>query len=170
MPGPLPFPEPVMLPAFLLAAVLVAQPPAKPDPGSVVARILELKPAPAAAADHPIRKLQKERYNARLEAAKALAQTVRAGATAAGELTGLVMVLAENAADLEDDPAGRVKWLRLRVDLLKDQEAAAMAQVKAGASRPGEASLATAARADAEIDLLMFQEFLKQGGPPKGKK
>ena len=153
--------------AVPLLALVLAQPPAKADPaGSITARVLELKPAAADATDPPIRKLQKERYNARLEAAQGLAKSARAGATSAGELTGLVMVLAENAADLEENPAGRVKWLQLRVDLLKEQERAMKAQAKAGAARVGEASLATAARADAEIDLLLFQEFLKFGPPP----
>jgi hypothetical protein len=161
-----------MLAACCLA-VVVAQPPAgKDDARSVLTRVLDLKPAPADPNDAPIRKLRKERYNARLEATKALAQTVKAGATAPNELTGLVMVLAENAADLEDDPAGRVRWLQLRVDVLREQERLARRRVKAAATFAGEAALATAARADAEIDLLMYQEFLKSGPRPslKGKK
>ncbi|MBX9579791.1 MAG: hypothetical protein K2X87_05735 [Gemmataceae bacterium] len=159
-----------MLAAACCLAVAVAQPPAgKADPASVLSRIAGLKPAPADPNDAPVRKLRKERYNARLEAAQTLAKTVKAGVSAPNELTGLVMVLAENAADLEQDPAGRVKWLQLRVDLLKDEERLARDRVKAGGSFPGEAALATAARADAEIDLLLYQEFLKSG-PPPGKK
>lgn len=160
-----------MLPLVVCLALSAAQPPAKDAPRSVLARLAELKPAAADANDHPIRKLQKERYNARLEAAKLAAQAAQAGATTRGESTGLLMALTENAADLEDDPAGRVKWMQMRVDLLKEQEALAKERVKAGASQAAEGLAATAARADAEIDLLMFQEFLKQGGPPpRGKK
>lgn len=160
-----------MLPAACCVALVLAQPPAgKEDTRPVLGRVLDLKPAKGDPADTPIRKLQKERYNARLEALRALAQSVKAGAAAPGELTGLVMVLAENGADLEENPADRVKWLRLRVDLLKEQEQQARARVKAGATFAGEAALATAARADAELDLLLFQEFLKKDPPPKGKR
>lgn len=158
--------------ACCLAALSLAQPPAgKEDTRPVQDRLLDLKPAPADPADGPVRKLLKERYNARLLAVPLQKQVVGAGLVTPEQMTRLVMALAENAADLEENPADRVKWMRLRVDLLKEQEQEAWARAKAKSPRtPGEAPLATAARADAELDLLMFQEFLKKDPPPKGKR
>ena len=142
-----------------------SQPPAlKEDTRPVLDRLLDLKPTVVAPADTPLRKLQKERYNARLDALRFQARAVQVGAAARGELTQLIMVLAENAADLEDQPGDRVKWFQIRVDALKEQEKLTRQRAEASGTFPGESGLATAARADAEIDLLLLRDFVKKGG------
>ncbi|MDB5309522.1 MAG: hypothetical protein JWO38_3724 [Gemmataceae bacterium] len=149
--------------ALVLAATPVATlPAADPDDSRpVIVRIGDLKPAPADRADRPIRKLQKERFNARLAAAQLQAKAVQAGTGSARDVTILIVRLAENGADLEDRPADRVKWFQMRVDVLRDQEQLEEQRAKAGASPPTDANLATATRADAEIDLLKLKDSLE---------
>ncbi|MDB5313518.1 MAG: hypothetical protein JWO38_7720 [Gemmataceae bacterium] len=140
-----------------------AEPPAAPaDTRSVTDRIGELKPVPADPADGPVRKLQKESFNARLGAAKIQLAAVRAGAAARLDLTGLVDRLAVNGADLEDKPADRVKWFQLRVDALREQERMAKSRADVGGILQMDALLITAARADAEVDLLRLRDSLKE--------
>ena len=160
-----PSPLVCLVAAMLFPGVGGSQPPAsKEDTRPVFTRILDLKPVAVGPSDTPLRKLQKERYNARLDALRSRARAVQVGAAASGELTRLVVVLAENAADLEDQPEDRVKWFQIRVDVLREQEKLSRQRAEASGAFPGEASLATAARADAEIDLLLLKDFLKKGG------
>lgn len=155
---------------YLVVAVLypgdgLSRPPSpKADTQSVFARLLDLKPAASGPTDTPLRKLQKERFNARLDALRVRARAVQSGAIAQGELTHLMVVLAENGADLEDQPEHRLKWFQIRVDVLKEQEELTRQQAEATGTMLGEVSLAIAARADAEIDLLILKELLKKDG------
>lgn len=148
---------------FLIRAVpCVSDPPAAPvEARPVLERIADLKPVPAASEDSPLRKLQKERFNARLGAAKIQLSAVRAGAGSRLDMTALVDRLAVNGADLEDKLADRVKWLQLRLDALREQEKMAKAQANNGRLLEMDAFLITAARADAEIDLLLLTDILK---------
>jgi hypothetical protein len=148
--------------ALLVCGSVSAAEPPPADTRSVTDRIKELKPAAADPADPPVRKLQKERFNARLGAAKIQLAARQAGAAAPLDLTAVVDRLALDGAELEDKPADRVKWLRLRVDALKDQERLAKAQAKQGGILELDALLITAARADAEIDLIRLQDSLNQ--------
>jgi hypothetical protein len=154
---------------LLAPGIATAQPP-KQDEASPLPRILALKPVAASEDDSPIRKLQKERFNARLAAAQMQYQRLQIGAVTSDglrQLPGLVARMAEDRADLELNPADRVKWLELRVEVLREYERIARRRVEAGTSNPDEVSLATAARADAEIDLLRLQESLKKGKDEK---
>ena len=149
---------------FLVAAPGIrADPPAAPaETRSVADRLGDLKPVPADPADTPVRKLLKERYNARLQAAKIQLAAVRAGAAARLNLTGLIDRLALDGAELEDKPADRVKWLQLRLDALREQERLAKARADQGALLEMDALLLTAARAEAELDLVRLQEAVKE--------
>lgn len=152
----------MLLPA--LTAVVLALSPAPQaarDTPPEVAKLLMLKPFPAAEADGALLKLQKERFNARLEAAQLQLQAVRAGALNAQQLNELLAVLASNAADVEPKAENKVKWMEMRVEVLKSQEAIARARVEAGAENPSASLLAKAARLDAEIDLLKLKDALK---------
>ena len=141
----------------------VADPPVpNTEARSVFERIDVLKPVPEAATDSPLRKLQKERFNARLGVVKLQLASVRAGAGPRLDLTVQVDRMAVNGADLEEKPADRVKWLQLRLDALREQEKLAKAQADNGRIFERDALQITAARADAEIDLLLLTEMLKE--------
>lgn len=119
-----------------------------------------------AAADGPLRKLQKERVR---ERALAIAETLqladvgRTDGNTPGELTRLRVTLAQNLAELMDKPADRVKCYEMRVDALKEYEKLTKSRVEAGAVPSRFLRLATADRLDAEIDLLKFKEAQKDG-------
>ena len=78
-------------------------------------------------------------------------------------------MLASNAADVEPKADAKVKWMELRVEVLKSQEAMARARVEAGAENASATLLAKAARLDAEIDLLKLKESLKADKGGGGK-
>ena len=158
----------VTLSRYAPLALVLATAPAlsaadKPDTRPVLDRVADLKPAAEDKNDSPIRKLQKERYNARLSAAQVQVQAVQAGSGSQHDLGALIVLLAADAAALETKPADRVKWYQLRVDRLREEEQMARERSKAGAASPTAANLATAARADAEIELLQFKDSLKGG-------
>jgi hypothetical protein len=147
----------------LLAALFAPaqQPAARDDVPPDVSKLLDVKPFAVGDADGPLLKLQKERFNARLEAARLQAQAVRVGALNTQQLNDLLAVLASNAVDVEQQPEAKVKWMELRVTVLKIQEAMALKRVEAGAENASASLLARAARIDAEIDLLKLKESLK---------
>ena len=72
--------------------------------------------------------------------------------------------------DVEQKPADKVKWLQMRVDVLKGQEDIARRRTEAGVENASASLLAKAARIDAEIDLLKLKESLKGDKPPGGGK
>ncbi len=149
---------------FVLAFVISghSQPPAPKEKASVAVRIIEMKEAPADAADNPLRVLQKERFNARLHVAQSAARAVQASVAPVTELVGPVNILALNGADLEDRVEGRVKWLQLRVDVLKEAEQDTQLKQKGPAMSLSEINIIRANRADAEIDLLLLNESMKK--------
>jgi hypothetical protein len=66
-------------------------------------------------------------------------------------MTELLAVLASNGADVETTAEGRVKWMELRVEVLKSQEARARKRVEAGAENAAASLLARAARPAAVV-------------------
>jgi hypothetical protein len=144
----------------LLAGTAAARPRAPQDSGPDLSRFLALKPLPADPADGTLRKLQKERFNTRLEVLRSLAKSVEAGALKPEELTDLVSQLTANGVDLEDKPEGKVKWAEMRLEFLRGLEH--LAERRAG-DAPVEYYLAKAARIDAEIEVLKLKEALKPG-------
>jgi len=163
--------RPLAVVAGLLAPAapgLAQQPAPKSDPASDLTKLLAIKPFEVGDSDAPLLKLQKERFNARLEAARLQVQAVRVGALNTQQLSELLAVLASNAVDVEQKPADKVKWMEMRVGLLKGQEEMARRRVEAGAENASASLLAKAARIDAEIDLLKLKESLKGDKPPGG--
>lgn len=158
----IPFPLWWVAALLYVPAPVLSQPPAARDARPVVARLLELKPVPAAPTDPPIRKLQKERFNARLTAARIQLRAVESGTTSLHDTVPLLVQLALDRADLEERPENLEPWFQLRVDILKEQERLAQTQATSGAMLMADANLATAARADAEIELLRLKESLKK--------
>jgi hypothetical protein len=159
---------PTCWPAALVLAVITVPAPSAAADGRVetrpvLDRVAGMKPVPTNSSDSQLRKLEKERFNARLAAAQVQVQAVQAGTGSIHDLSPLILRLAENGADLEEKPADRVKWFQMRVDILREQEQIALERFKAGASPVTSVHLATAARADAEIDLLKLKESLKGG-------
>ena len=152
---------------LLTLAVLFAspgagqQPAARGDTSQEISKLLDMKPFPVGDSDAPLLKLQKERFNARLEAARLYAQAVQAGAMNTQQFYELLAVLASNAVDVEPKPEQKVKWMELRVDVLRSQEAMARKRAEVGAENASASLLAKAARIDAEIDLLRLKESLK---------
>ena len=148
------------------------QPGSKADAGPE-AKLQSIKPFPIGDSDAPLLKLQKERFNARLEAARLQLQAARAGALNTQQLYELLGMLASNAVDVERKPEDKVKWLQMRVDVLKGQEDIARRRAEAGAENASASLLAKAARIDAEIDLLKMKESMKgdkgNKGPGGGK-
>jgi hypothetical protein len=148
--------------AVLFPSPAAGQPPAaRGDTTPQISKLLDMKPFPVGDSDGPLLKLQKERFNARLEAARLNAKAVQAGAMNTNQFNELLAVLASNAADVEPKPEGKVKWMELRVDVLKSQEAMARKRAEVGVENASASLLAKAARIDAEIDLLKLKESLK---------
>ena len=150
--------------ALVLTAVAAAAQPPGGESKPILDRILEMKPVPPGESDTPLRKLQRERFNARLAAVQTQAKAVQAGAAAPQDLAALVSQLVADGADLEAKPADRVKWLEMRVDALREYEKLAKTRGEVGGISPVLVNLAVAARADAEIDLLRLKESLKNEG------
>lgn len=153
--------------AALLAPAPTQQPTPKTDPPPDLSKLLDVKPFPVHDSDSPLLKLQKERFNARLEAVRLQKQAVRAGAMNTQQLAELLAVLASNAVDVEPKADGKVKWMELRVEVLRSQETIARKRAEAGAENAAASLLATAARIDAEIDLLKLKESMKGAGERK---
>src|SRR5437763_15797729 len=124
---------------------LAQQPAPKSDPASDLSRLLAIKPFEIGNSDAPLLKLQKERFNARLEAARLQVQAVRAGALNTQQLSDLLATLASNAADVEQKPEDKQKWLQMRVDVLKTQEETARRRAAAGVENASASLLAKAA-------------------------
>jgi hypothetical protein len=151
----------VPFPALLVVIALIApQQPADNTPPEL-AKLLEMKPFPVVDSDGALLKLQKERFNARLEAARLQARALRAGALNSEQFNELLAVLASNAVDVAEKPDEKVKWMEMRVEVLKSQEAIAQKRAEAGAENASASLLAKAARIDAEIDLLKLKHSLK---------
>jgi hypothetical protein len=144
--------------ATLVLALLAAQ----PDREDLFPKLPP--PAAATAGDTPLKKLQKERFNERLKAAEKINAALRSGQVTGADFDGyvrLLLTLADNGAELEGKPADRVKWLELRIEVLKRAEKIASDRTAAGSEPAQVLHLAKAARLDAEIDLLKLKESLK---------
>jgi hypothetical protein len=159
-----------LLAALFAPATPHQQPAAKDGTPPEVAKLLDIKPFPIGDSDSPLLKLQKERFNARLEAARLHAQAVRVGALNTYQFNELLTALASNAVDVEQMPEEKVKWMELRVDVLKRQEEMARRRAEAGAENAAASLLAKAARIDAEIDLLKLKDSLKGGKGTGGRR
>ena len=161
------------MPLAPLAAALAFLAPAAPpaaDTSPALSKLLDMKPFPVADSDAPLLKLQKERFNARLEAARLQAQAVRAGSFNTQQLNDLLAVLASNAVDVAEKPDDKVRWMEMRVEVLRSQEAIARKRAEAGAENAAASLLAKAARIDAEIDLLKLKDSLPGGKGPGERK
>jgi hypothetical protein len=164
-----------LLPPLALAGMLTLpapgfaqQPGQKADTAPDLSKLLDIKPFPVGDSDAPLLKLQKERFNARLEAARLQLQAVRAGALNTQQFNDLLTMLATNAVEVERKPEDKVRWLQMRVDVLKSQEAIARKRTEAGVENASATLLAKAARIDAEIDLLKLKESMKGDKADKG--
>ncbi len=147
--------------ALVLTAIPASAQPPTGETKPILDRILGMKPVPPGESDTPLRKLQCERFNARLAAAQTQARAVQAGAAAPQDLADVVMQVVADGADMEAKPADRVMWLEMRVDALREYEKLAKVRGETGLVSPVLVNLAIAARADAEINLLLFKESLK---------
>lgn len=147
----------------VLFLALAAQPKADDAPklDPFVARAIE-----PAAADAPLRKLQKERVRERALALDAVRRAIAAGSADAAAYTDFVrlqVAIADNLAELMDEPADRVRCYEMRVEALKEYEKLVRARVDAGATSRTALHLAAADRLDAEIALLKVREARKGG-------
>jgi hypothetical protein len=164
-----PLPRALVVTAAVLASAALAagqQPAAKAEPDSALEKLLAAKPFPVGSDDTPLVTLQKERFNTRLEVAKIQARAYRAGALSPQDFNGLLAVLASNGADVEAKPADKLRWLELRVGVLRGQEELAQKQAKAGPLNAADYLQAKAARLDAEIDLFKMKESARAGKDP----
>jgi hypothetical protein len=154
--------------AVLASAALTAgQPPAtKAEPNSALEKLLTAKPFPVGSDDSPLVTLQKERFNTRLEVAKIQARAFRAGALGTRDFNDVLAVLAANGAEVEQKPEDKLKWLELRVEVLRGQEELARRQAKAGPLNAADYLQAKAARLDAEIDLFKMRESARAARDP----
>jgi hypothetical protein len=122
--------------------------------------IATFKPVAIEAADSPLRKLQKECYNARLVAIqKTQAESPRIGLADDRpqkwrRLFDQIGPFADSGAILEPTRAGREKWYELRVAGSREAEWTAAVYIDGGREPPQIAHLMRAARMDAQIDLL----------------
>jgi hypothetical protein len=151
----------------VLALVLLAQP-QKEQPPQIETK---LDPLVANAVkpddkDTPLKKLQKERVRERAIALERLNECIQVGKWNSNyflEQTKLQIALAENLAELLDKPADKVKCYEMRLASAKEFEKFIAKRVEVGSDPAQNLNIATAARADAEIELTKLKETLKIG-------
>lgn len=147
----------------LLLLAFVAQQPQKGDAPKLdpfVAKAIE-----PADGDSPLRKLQKERVRERALALDALRRQTEIGrvdGNTFADITRLQSTIAENLAEMMDAPADRIKCFEMRLDALRAYEKLTKERVAAGTEPERVMRLATAARIDAEIDLLKLKDAQKK--------
>jgi hypothetical protein len=116
-----------------------------------------MEPVVVEAADSPLLKLQKQRFNERLRGIQKWLRIDRIPNCDPLPLEPLLDLLSQLAADgaaLEGTPAGRQRWYDFRVVAHRDLERLFQTLADLGTVRPQAVNLARAARIDAQIDLL----------------
>lgn len=131
-------------------------------------RSLELlEPVAISPADTPQVALRKQRFNETVAWAKGLYADLWRCINCWRDRVAWIRVLeipqrvADAGAAIETSPADRLKWYEWRVWLAWSLERKFKYRVQAGVAAPPEGLQAQAARIDAEIALLEFQEALK---------
>jgi hypothetical protein len=130
-------------------------------------RIERMKPVAVEAADSPLRKLQKQRYNERLAGVQKWLGSYRQRNCERPPILPLVDLLSQlglDGAALEATPAGRVKQYEFRAALLRDVESFIQGLLEVGQNRPQDLNYARAARIDAQIELIRLRDALKVAG------
>jgi hypothetical protein len=116
--------------------------------------------------DTPLKKLQKERVRERAIALERLNECIQVGKWNSNyflEQTKLQIALAENLAELLDKPADKVKCYEMRLASAKEFEKFIAKRVELGSDPAQNLNIASAARADAEIELMKLKATLKIG-------
>ena len=135
-----------------LDAVIVAL-----DLDPVIISALKLRPN-----DSPLRKLQRERCRSRAVFMATIKNRIEGGnkwnPQDFSETLKAPDLLASNLLELMEKPEDKLKCYELRLSFLKMMEQFTLTRVQAGSDPSQNRDIATAARIDAEIDLLRFKE------------
>jgi hypothetical protein len=149
--------------ALLDAPAAVRRPDPKPDPVLTAEAVQALKPLPADPADSHLKKLQREAYNNRLAVTQDLLRRLRVGQVRASDVLASLRKIADAEADMRGDPAARIKWLRLCVQVLGEEVVRQEELMKRQGGTQADLLQVRADLLSAQIDVVRAEEATAAG-------
>jgi hypothetical protein len=123
--------------------------------------IEQLQPVKLEAADSPLRRLLKERFNTSVEEVQAVTALWYGGKTVLEEVATAVARFAKAGVEMAETPAERIKYLALALSQAKTTESFVREKYNAGGAGVDELLRARGLRLDAEIALLRERDAAK---------